>query len=298
MSAASCATCGSPLPERAAYCPHCGSKVEAGDTAVIPEPPEETGPVPVATSAAEPQLYGVTPPMAVFALAVAAAAVAVVLLVLGELLAGLLTLAAALLLGVAFVALVARPLHGGAGGHARDRVRATATGISARAAARRELGGLLRDREQLRSRRAALLRALGEAVYDGDEDGTQALRAELDELDRAAADKEAQMQAVAERTRERVAQARLEAQPTEMVEIPEPGPARAPEPGPTPVPEPGPVPSPQPGPMPVPEPGPVPSPVPGPVPVPEPTPVPSPPSEVPQAEAEPAPGEPEEPRGS
>jgi hypothetical protein len=231
--------------------------------------------------------------MAVFALTIAAAAVAVVLLLLGELVAGLLTLAAALLMGVAFVAIVARPLHGGAGGRARDRVRATATGISARAAARRDLGTLLREREALRSRRGALLRSLGEAVYAGDEDGTQAVRAELEELDRAAADKEAEMQAVAERTRERVAQARLEAQPTEMVEVPEP-PAPAPEPGPVPIPEPGPVPSPQPGPTPVPEPTPAPSPVPGPVPVPEPTPVPSPPAGPPQAGAEPG----EEPRGS
>jgi outer membrane biosynthesis protein TonB len=264
--------------------------VEAGDTAVIPPPPEETGPVPVHTTATEPQLYGVTPPMAVFALTLAAAAVAVVLLLLGELVAGLLALAAALLMGVAFVAIVARPLHGGAGGRARDRVRATATGISARAAARRDLGALLREREALRSRRSALLRSLGEAVYAGDEHGTQAVRAELEELDRAAADKEAEMQAVAERTRERVAQARLEAQPTEMVEIPEPSPA--------PVPEPGPVPSPQPGPIPVPEPVPAPSPAPGPVPVPEPTPVPSPPAESPRADAEPEPEEPEEPRGS
>jgi hypothetical protein len=115
------------------------------------------------------------------------------------------------------------------------------------------------------------------------------VRAELEELDRAAADKEGQMQAVAERARERIEQARMEVQPTEMVEIPgDPGqqpPGTLPEPGP--MPEPGPLPSPQPGPVPMPEPTPVPSPPPGPVTVPEPTTVPSPPAEASREREEP-----------
>ena len=279
MSAASCATCSSPLPERAAYCPNCGSKVEPTDTEVIPVPPTETGPVPVQPAFADAHVFGVTPPMAVFALAVAALAVAVLLLVLGHLLAGLLALAGALLLGVAFAATAMRRSPDGATGRARNRVRATATGLTERAAAQRELRRLAREHEELRARRGALVRRLGESVYADDEQGTQALRAELEELDRATADKEAEMQAVAERARERIEQARLEAQPT-LVEVPgDPGTQ------PAPVPEPTPVPSPEPGPTPVPEPGPVPSPAPGPVTVPEPTPVPSPPAGVPEASA-------------
>jgi hypothetical protein len=107
------------------------------------------------------------------------------------------------------------------------------------------------------------------------------VRAELEELDKAAADKEVEMQAAAERTRERLEQARLEVQPTEMVEIPgdpgqhpptipEPTPVPSPVPGPVTVPEPTPVPSPEPGPVPVPEPGPIPSPQPTPTPTSEP----------------------------
>jgi hypothetical protein len=265
--------------------------------------------VPIET--ANVHLFGVTPTMTAFALAVAALAVAVLLLVLGYLLAGLLVLAAAVLLALLFVAGTLRT-PGGTAGRARETARAGMESLVVRASARREHGRLLREREELRARREQLVRSLGDAVYRGDEEATQALRGELDELDRVAADKEAQMQAVAVQARERIDQARLEVQPTEMVEIPEPGPdvvpepgpaivpepapspspdPAIPEPGPTPVPEPTPVPSPQPGPVPVPEPGPVPSPQPGPTPVPEPTPVPSPPAQAPQSEA----GEPDAP---
>jgi membrane protein implicated in regulation of membrane protease activity len=310
MSTASCANCGAALPPGAAYCPQCGNRVEAGDTAVLPIPPAETGPVPVETSHVH--LFGVTPTMTAFALAVAALAVSVLLLVLGYLLAGLLVLAAAALLALLFVAGSLRK-PGGTAGRARETARAGMTSLSVRASARREHGRLLREREELRTRRERLVRSLGDAVYRGDEQATQALRAELDELDRVAADKEAHMEAVAVQARERIDQARFEVQPTEMVEIPEPGPDLVPEPGPavvpeptpqpspepmpspgpgipepgpTPVPEPTPVPSPQPGPVPVPEPGPVPSPQPGPTPVPEPTLVPSPPAQAPQGGAD------------
>jgi hypothetical protein len=282
---------------------------------VLPTPPAETGPVPVET--ANVHLFGVTPTMTAFALAVAAVAVAVLLLVLGYLLAGLLVLAAAVLLALLFVAGTLRK-PGGTAGRARETARAGMTSLAVRTSARREHGRLLHEREELRRRRAGIVGSLGEAVYRGDEEATQALRAELDELDRVAADKEAHMQAVAVQARERIDQVRLEVQPTEMVEIPEPGPdvvpepgpaivpeptpvpspqpeptpspepgpTPVPEPGPTPVPEPTPVPSPQPGPVPVPEPGPVPSPQPGPTPVPEPTPVPSPAAQAPREGAD------------
>jgi zinc-ribbon domain len=317
MSTASCANCGAALPPNAAFCPQCGNRVEPSDTQVLPTPPAETGPVPVETSTVH--LFGVTPPMTAFALAVAALAVAVLLLVLGYLLAGLLVLAAAGLLALVFVAASLRQ-PGGKAGRARETARAGMTSLATRASARHEISRLLREREELRIRRERLIHSLGDAVYRGDEEATQALRVELAELDRTAADKEAHMQAVTVQARERIEQARLEVQPTEMVEIPEPGgpdivpepgpavipeptpvpsplpvptpspePSPRPEPGPGVVPEPTPVPSPEPGPVPVPEPTPVPSPEPGPTPVPEPTPVPS-PATPPAAEAD----EPEE----
>src|SRR5262245_39419974 len=162
MSTASCAACGAALPPGAAFCPQCGNRVESGDTAVLPTPPAETGPVPVDT--ANVHLFGVTPTMTAFALAVAAPAVSVLLLLLGYLLAGLLVLAAAVVLALLFVAgTLRRP--GGTAGRARETARAGMTSLAVRTSARREHGRLLREREELRTRRSRLVASLGDAVY-------------------------------------------------------------------------------------------------------------------------------------
>jgi hypothetical protein len=105
------------------------------------------------------------------------------------------------------------------------------------------------------------LRALGEAVYGNDRKGTKRLRDELAELDARIERKETEMATIAAEARERIESARLQVQPTEMVEIPEP-------PSPTPGPD-TPIPAPDPGP-----PTPVPVPEPSPTPVPEPYPPP------------------------
>jgi hypothetical protein len=268
-----CASCAGALPRGAAFCPHCGARV-AGDA-----PPAQA-------PAAEPHLYGVTPPMTLLALAVAVLAAGVVFVVRDRAVLGAALIAVALVLGAAFVGASRRKQTGAAAGRLRERARLTRTSLSARADARRDLGRLLREREELRAARERLVRRLGGAVYASDDAATQSLRSELEELDQAYAAKEAEMQAVTERTRQRLAQVRLETQETEMVEPGTPPPT-VPEPTPVPSPTPGPVPVPEPTPPPVPEPTPVPHEPPTPPSIPEPTPVPSPQPEpaTPEAEA-------------
>jgi outer membrane biosynthesis protein TonB len=134
------------------------------------------------------------------------------------------------------------------------RAGAAARNVGTRARAGREIARLRGELLELEAERGRKLQALGEAVYLDDEQGTKALRAELAELGAAVEAKEAEMQAVAERARERMDRARLEVQPTEVGSVPE-QPSPTPEPAPAP---PTPVPVPEPSPTPVPEPYPPP----------------------------------------
>ena len=109
---------------------------------------------------------------------------------------------------------------------------------------------------------------LGGAVYAGDEEGTEAARVAMAQLDGSISAKEDEMEQRAAGAMKRIERAQLGVQPTQIE-------------SPTPVPEPYPEPSPPPQPVPVPEPTPEPSEPPSPAHVPEPGPVPSPP---PQAE--------------
>ena len=254
-SAASCPNCGEAVPEGARFCPSCGGRLDGGSTAVIPPPPPETGPVPVAVARTEPHLFGVTPPLAVLVLAVAALVVGILLAALGNWLVGGLLLVAAGLLFVLYV-VVSRP--GGAVDAAGERLRYAATAVGATTAARRESLRLSNELTRLRGDRERRLRKLGEAVYGEDEAETARLRQELADLDEQIAGRERELPLVAARAREQVSKAKLEVQATKMVEIPgEPGieppePVRIPEPYPQPgeadAPEPARIPEPYPPP--------------------------------------------------
>lgn len=130
--------------------------------------------------------------------------------------------------------------------------------------ARVELYRLRRDLAHLLAQRAECARVLGEAVYAGDEEGTETARGRMAELDGLVSAKEEEMERTAADAMERIQRAQLQVQPTQV------------EP-PAPSPDPFPEPSPPPQPVPVPEPTPEPSEPPGPAHVPEPTPAPSPP---------------------
>lgn len=266
MPPASCTVCGSRLPKKSRFCPECGARVGAStdETAVQEIPEQETGPVPIDVMTAEPRFFGVTPPAAVLALAAVSLALAVVLLVTGHVILGVVLLVLAVLLGVVFASLVRHlpdtpvarlslDAMNTVRAHAGFAVEAVSVHSSARVALFRQR----RELVELFGLRTDAARALGEAVYAGDKADTKAARARMEELDGLITAKEEEMQQTAAGAMERIQHAQLQVQPTE-IETPEPEPF--PEPVPEPVPEPSPEPSEPPGPVVVPEPGPEPSP--------------------------------------
>jgi hypothetical protein len=276
MPAASCANCGSRLPKRSRFCPECGTRVGAGpnETAVEELPPEETGPVPVELATATPRFFGVTPPVAVLALAVASLALAILLLATGHSLVGGALLGVAIVLALFFAGLVRRlpdTAVARASSGAMDAIRAragfVAEAVTVHSSARVELFRLRRELAQLVAERAECAPALGEAVYADDESAAESARSRMAELDGSISAKEGEMEQVATGAVERIHQAQLQVQPT-LIETPEPPAPPEPYPPPTeppapvPIPEPSPEPSPPPGPVTVPEPGPEPSPPP------------------------------------
>lgn len=210
------------MPKGARFCPSCGTRLEAGETMRAEVPAHETGPVPVTIERASPRWFGLTPPTLVLALAGAVLVVAVVLLASGRWIAGLLLLGLALLLAAAFLEVGRRKPDAAvvkASVDAVDSVRAKA-GFAARAvltnsAARQEIGRRRAELARLQEEREGLFRALGQAVYGG-EDAAE-LRARISELDQRAALLRAEAAQIAEAARARVQQAHLEVQPTEVV---------------------------------------------------------------------------------
>ena len=136
--------------------------------------------------------------------------------------------------------------------------------VTVHSTARVELYRLRRELADLLAQRAERARVLGEAVYAGDEEGTETARERMAELDGLVSAKEDEMERTAADAMERIQRAQLQVQPTQIEQ-------------PVPSPDPFPEPSPAPQPVPVPEPTPEPSEPPEPAQVPEPTPAPSPP---------------------
>ena len=269
---ANCSNCGARLPNDSRFCPECGVRVAGGGgaTAVEEVPDEETGTVPVHTVAAEPHYFGIAPPLALFALAVASFVLAVVLLVSGSMIIGALLLVAAGVFLALFVAAsrrlpdnaVAR-VSRRAGRRLRDRTGFSVEAVSVHSATRREVFRLRHEIAELVASRREAARALGEAVYGGADEEAETARNRMSELDRAIAEKENEMTRVTAAASERLQQAQLQVQSTAIVEppdVPEPMPAPSEPPQPVTVPEPSPVPSEPPMPAPSPDPLPEPSP--------------------------------------
>jgi hypothetical protein len=265
---ASCSNCGTELPKTSRYCPQCGHPAPAGETKEMELPPDETGRVPVEYGQVEPRYYGVTPTTLVLVLAGAALTLAVVLFALGHWPFGLIAVGVSVLLVLVFLEAARRKPDGAVARSTADaldgfRTRAgvAAGSLATRGRAARRLLALRRELQRMGVLRARLLFELGDAVYRGDDQGTERARGQLAELDRLAALREAEMEAVVAQTQERLERRRLEVQQTEMVELPEPpgqpgeaspgAPAVIPEPYPPPdegnppepaiMPEPGPL---------------------------------------------------------
>jgi hypothetical protein len=265
---ASCSNCGTELPKTSRYCPQCGHPAPAGETKEMELPPDETGRVPVEYGQVEPRYYGVTPTTLVLVLAGAALTLAVVLFALGHWPFGLIAVGVSVLLVLVFLEAARRKPDGAVARSTADaldgfRTRAgvAAGSLATRGRAARRLLALRRELQRMGVLRARLLVELGDAVYRGDDQGTERARGQLAELDRLAALRQTEMEAVVAQTQERLERRRLEVQPTEMVELPEPpeqpgevspgAPAVIPEPYPPPdegnppepaiMPEPGPL---------------------------------------------------------
>jgi zinc ribbon protein len=269
-----CANCGARLARGARFCPQCGQPTGTGDTLVMDVPPDETGPVPVNVTRSEPRFYGVTPSLLALVLAGAATTVAILLFIGGHWPYALILLGVAVLLVLAFLetakrkpardATQPRPLD-----TFRSRGRVAAESIATRGRARRQVYALRQELGRMTVDRDRLLFELGDAVYRGDERATEEARSRVEELDRIAAEREAEMQQVLESAEDVLARGRLEVRPTEVAEAPQdpdptpgegnpPEPARIPEPYPPPdegsPPQPAVIP--EPGPSVIPEPGP------------------------------------------
>jgi hypothetical protein len=262
---ASCANCGGELAKSSRYCPQCGHPTSVGETKVMEVPPDETGLVPVQYARAEPRYYGITPTTLVLVLCGAALTLAVVLFALGRWPFGLIALGVGVLLVLVFLETARRKPDGAVArstAEALDGFRAragvAADSLARRGRAARRLLALRRELQRMAVLRSRLLFELGAAVYRGDDQGTERARGQVRELDELAALREAEMEAVVAQTQERLERRRLEVQPTELVELPDPpgegapgGPAVIPEPYPPPnegdppepaiIPEPGPL---------------------------------------------------------
>jgi hypothetical protein len=257
---ARCANCGERVRKDARFCPLCGHPTPGRATKVMEVPADETGPVPVAYALAQPQYYGMTPTTLVLVLAIAALAAAVVLFAIGRWPFGLIALGVCLLFALVFLE-TARRRPNTAVNVVRARAGAAADSAATRVRVARQLFGLRRELRRLAAARSRLLFELGDAVYREDEQAAAAVHGQLRELDELRSQREAEMQRIVVEAQERLEQRRVEVQPTEMVELPEPpappgegspsGPAVIPEPYPPPdegnppepaiIPEPGPL---------------------------------------------------------
>ena len=241
-------------------------------------PPEETGPVPVSVSRVEARFYGVVPSTAVLVLAAAAFTLAIILFFTGRWPIGLIPLGVTVLLVLVFFETARRKPTGTVSRSTaatldafRTRAGVAAGSLATRGRASRQLFALRRELQRMGALRGRLLFELGDAVYRGDEHATEEARSRVEELDRLAAQREAEMQQTVEAAHDVLARRRLEVQPTEVAEVPPepatpapgegnpPEPARIPEPYPPPdegsppqpaiIPEPGPAVIPEPGPQ-------------------------------------------------
>ena len=184
-------------------------------------PPHETTASPIEVTTAMPRYFGVTPPTFLFGVATATLAIAIVLAVLAHWLAAL-VLAAVVLLEVALFGSVARRkpdtvvarVSVSAVRRARDRAVWLVEATGVRTEAGRKLTPLRRELLELAERRERLLRDLGAAVYEGDDEAAKRLSEDIRQSGEDAKQKEEQMRAIAESAQERLQEGRVRVQPT------------------------------------------------------------------------------------
>jgi hypothetical protein len=177
-----CSHCGGDLPENATFCPSCGRRTDL--------PASETREEPIDVQYAKPRYFGLGSPVFVFGVMLALLVAGIVLVVMGRLGMGLVSIIIAVCLLPAFLAGARRwpdTRLARVGVSAADRVRdeadVAAKSISSWSKASRDVIRLRREQFQLRRERDARIRELGVSVYaeDGRADELKASAQELDE---------------------------------------------------------------------------------------------------------------------
>lgn len=260
-----CPSCGAQAPERARFCPSCGTGLDghAGSTVREHVPLHET---PATYRQAEPHWFGVAPPQLLLGVSVVVLVFALVLFATGHWPFGLILLGVGALLLAAFIEATRRRPERAFSGRslqARERAQSALETWRARSVAAAESKQVRYAVALIESERQGLLRDLGAAVHGGNDSAEAAIRARLEDLRK----QEAQLQERYDRTLdeagERIRKARLPVQETMMVTPPEPTPppgeATPPQPAIVPEPYPPPDEATPPEPARVPEPSPEPA---------------------------------------
>jgi len=212
---AACSHCGGDLPASAVFCPSCGRRTDA--------PPTEVRDVPIDVQHAEARYFGLGQPIFVFSFAVGLLVLGVVLLIAGSLAVGVIAIVLAVCLLPAFLAGARRwpdTRIARAGISTVDRVRDEAdvavASISTWSRAGRDVVRLRRAQFQLRRDRDAMVRELGQSVYE--EDGrADELKAAAKELDEQIAANERELQRTIAGARRRVRKGRAAVVSTEVI---------------------------------------------------------------------------------
>lgn len=212
--ATTCSNCTNEVPPGMPTCGWCGASLdgaEARETVSVHEP--------------ERHVFGVPPATGLLVLGTLILALAVYLLLTGTTLIGALLLVAGLFVLSGFPAIARRHDETPVARRAvrsydgvRGRAEATIASLAAKAAARRELGRIDSEMEQLQRSRSEALGKLGEAALARDETEMERLRGEIASADTALESKRTERDKVLTDTDERVEDARLRAQPTERLE--------------------------------------------------------------------------------
>ena len=176
-----CSHCGGDLPDNATFCPSCGRRTDLP----APEPREE----PIDVQHAEPHYFGLGSPVFVFGVMLVLLVGGIVLLVLGALALGVISIVLAACLLPTFLAGArrwpeTRLARAGVStaGRVRDEGDVAAESISTWSKTGRQVIRLRKEQFRLRRERDAKIRELGVSVYE--EDGrADELKASAKELE-------------------------------------------------------------------------------------------------------------------
>jgi zinc-ribbon domain len=176
-----CSHCGGDLPDNATFCPSCGRRTDLP----APEPREE----PIDVQHTDPHYFGLGSPVFVFGVMLVLLVVGIVLVVLGPLAVGLVSIILAACLLPTFLAGARRwpetqlaRAGVSTAGRVRDEADVAAESISTWSKTGRDVVRLRKEQFRLRRERDAKIRELGVSVFeeDGRADELKAAAKDLD----------------------------------------------------------------------------------------------------------------------